>query len=494
MKNQFLRTLKDEKGAALITVYLVSVFITTAAAAAYSKSFFEMRQVEREVARIRSFAAAEAGIQNGMAQIAANGYTGFIDTTPMNAANFQAVDGLTVGSYQVTFAYPNQADWVTVTSTATVDGDTRNLEGRVFLDSNLSKYLVYANTTDFASGDNAQYGEPDLTDAYGDNIPDYPEFVPPNEIDRAAMYFTGSWTISGTSVKLYGDANAQTQINGNASSKVHGDTYSGGFTQNSSGVVTNSGVTGSLAVADGFADDIDRNVSGSITPEDYPDYHKLSAAGGGDSHKTETLIPINQTFYAANNNTPQFVGGSAQSRYLEFVSVGGGTSTQIKEYTNNTFTTLSTTYTLPSSAIVYVKGNAYVKGEIGGRVSIVSSNNIYIDGNFTYAGGQTKADVNHSTALLAKDKVYFRPKTLTVSGILYGENGASASTVFDGGQNIPSETGSKIKLRLYGNRVMNGSTNLSVYPDRVYAYDSNLKYYRPPGLPIIPTLRTVREK
>jgi hypothetical protein len=491
-----LSILRNEKGMALVSVYVASILIMGVSSAAFGKAFHEKQQIDREVARVRSFAAAEAGIQNALAQISNNAYTGFINTNTLNVGSFQNYNGtLTVGNYSVSFSYPNQADWVVVTATATVDGDTKTLEGRVFLDSNLSKYLVYADTTTFSSGTDAQYGEPDMTDTYGDGIPDYPEYVPSNEDERAALYFTNTWNISGSGVHLYGDAHAENQIDGNASSSIHGDAYVGDYTTNSSGSVTNSGVSGGVDVGDGFDDDLDRNGNGSITSADYPDYHDLTSTGDGDAHATEDLTAISHTFYATNGNTPQYVGSTSQTRYLKFVPVSDGTATQIVEYSSSSFATQVTSYTLPSSAIVYVKGNIYVKGEIGGRVSVVSSNSIYLDGNMTYAAGQTTADATHSAAFLAKDKVFFRANDLTASGILYGENSSNSSAVFDATYNTSgqSDSGSKARLRLYGNRIMKGSTNLSYYDDRVYAYDKNLKYYRPPGIPVVPSLRTVRE-
>ena len=49
-------------------------------------------------------------------------------------------------------------------------------------------------------------------------------------------------------------------------------------------------------------------------------------------------------------------------------------------------------------------------------------------------------------------------------------------------------------FRQYGNIVMNGTANTSVYQfDRAFMYDPNVKYYRPPGLPVQPVLRLVRE-
>lgn len=490
-----LSRLKNQKGVALITVYVASIMILGVSGSAFGKAFFEKLQVDREIARMRSFAAAEAGLQNSMAQISVNAFTGFINTAPLSVNNFQSYNGAAVGSYSATLSYPNQADWVTVSVTASVDGDTRTIEGRIFLESNLSKYLVYADTGTFSSGTNAQYGEPDNTDQYGDGIPDFPELVSSNEDDRAALYFTGTWDLSGTNVQLYGDAHAETRIDGNGTSEVHGDVYTGNFAQSGSGSVTASGVTGSLIVGDGFEDDADRNNNGVVNGSDYPDYHDLTTSGDGDAHAVEDLTPISHTFYATNTNTPQYVGATATSRYLKFVSTGNGTQTQIVEYTNANFTTQSATYTLPASAIVYVKGNVYVKGEIGGRVSVVSSNSIYLDGNTTYSSGQTTADSTHSAAFLAKDKVYFRANDLTASGILYGENSSNSSTVFDSDYNTSGQSspGTKTRLRLHGNRVMKGSTNLGNYEDRVYGYDQNLKYFRPPGIPVVPSLKTVRE-
>lgn len=481
--------LKNEKGVALISVYVASMFIIGVSVAAFGKAFYEMKQVDREVARIRSFAAAEAGLQSALAQIGSNAYTGFINTNTISNASFQSTAGASIGSYSVTMTYPNQADWVIVSATGTVDGDTKTVEGRVFLDSNLSKYLVYADTSTFSSGDGAQYGEPDTTGS-----PAYPELVSSVAEDRAALYFTGDWSITGAA-ELYGDANAEGGISGVSGAEVHGDVYTGDFTQSGSGAVTNDGVSGSVTIGDGFSDDTDRDNSGSVTSADSPDYHDLNSTGGGDSHKTETLTAISSTFYAANNNTSQYVGASAQNRYLKFVSSADGTYTQIYEYSSTTFTTQTATYTLPASAIVYVKGDIYIKGEIGGRVSVVSSDDIFLEGNMTYSSGQITADSTHSAAFMAKDKIFFRANTLTASGILYGENSSGDSTVFDATYNTSgaSDSGSKSSLHLSGNRIMNGSTNLSYYDDRVYGYDKNLKYFRPPGIPVVPSLRVVRE-
>jgi len=480
--------IRNEKGVALVSTAVVAILLLTISGAAFQKSFFEMRQVTRELARVRSFAGAEAGIQNALAQIGLNAYTGYINTSPLSVPNFQSVTGQTVGNYAVTVNYPNLADWIILRSSATVDGETKVLEGRVFLDSNLSKYVIYADSDNFGTGSNAVYGASDGVS---------PEGVPANENDRAALYFTGNWNLAGIDIEAFGDVHAEGIINdGSSSSIVHGDTYVSSFTQDANGNVTNSGIVGPLTITDGYADDIDRNQDGLINASDYTDRHDLTATGDGDAHKIEDIPPINHTFYQANNNIPGFAGVSPQNRFLRFETISGGAATRVVEYSDATFSTpTGSTYNLPSNAVVYVNGGAYVKGEIGGRVSVVSSDDIFFDGNVSYHNGQTTADSSHSAVFMAKDKLYFRANDLAVSGILSAENSSGTSPAYDARYNTNGayDPSSKVKLRLYGNRIIKGTTNLSIYPDRVYGYDGQLKYFRPPGLPVIPSLQTVRE-
>lgn len=486
-----LSNLKNEQGVALLTAYILAVAVTGLTAGAYGVSLAESRHVEREVQRIRSFAAAEAALQTALAQIGNQGYTGFINTNEVSIENFTDVYGETVGSFGATLSYPDQADWVVVRANGTINGETRFLEARVFLESNFSKYLVYANTSSFGSGNNATYGNHD-----GEN----PNGVPANEDDRAAMYFTGGWSASGSNVTMYGDVNTEDYVSGNSSTKVYGDIYSSDFSQSGTGAVTNDGITGSVTVDDGFSDDSDRDGDGDIDSYDYPDVHDLTSTGAGDSHKTEELVQISHDFYNQNNHTPQFVGNSAQDRYFELVANEADGHTQLVEYTNGNYTSEVATHDLPSSAIVYVKGDIYLKGEIEGRVSFVSSDDIVMTGDVTYAGGAHYADAGHSTAFLAKDKIYFAENEQEASGILYAETSSGSSKSLDAYYKLQSDgtgltTGysGKEYLRLYGNRIMNGGTNLSYYDDRVYGYDKNLRYYRPPGIPVTPDLRTVRE-
>lgn len=478
--------LKDEKGIALLSVFMFAILIVSTSAAAYAKALFEHRVVVRELARVRSFAAAEAGLQRAMFQISQNAYTGFINTTAISFPNFQAVNGSTVGSFQVTLNYPNQADWVIVQSTGIVDGDTKRIEGRIFLDSNLSKYLVYADTTTFSSGDNAQYGVPDYADANNDGVADYPQLVTENENDRAALYFTNDWNATGSGVELFGDVNAEGGITGNTTTDVNGDTYAGDCTPGSGGN-GQCGISGSIKVGDGFNDDIDRNNNGTFDAKDYLDQHALTETGDNDAHAKETLVQIDHNFYANNNNIPGY-SATTKNRYIVLQTLNNGAQTKVVEYSSASYTSQVASYNLPANAIVYVKGDMYVKGDVGGRVSFVSSDDIFFTGNVKYYNNQNYVDPAHSTAFLAKNKLYFQTSNQSVSGILYAENSSNSSVAFDASTGATKNT-----LNLYGNRILNGGSNLSAYPNRVYAYDKGLRYYRPPGIPVVASLRVVRE-
>ena len=507
-------SLKNEKGFALVSVYLVSMVIMALSASTYTRTFIESREVGREINRLQIRSAAESGLQRALAQISFNAltggiaYTGFINTAPIPSTNLNNYNGTNVvGNFSVNITYPNQADWVVVNATGTApQGESPIiLEARVFLDSNFSKYMMYANTPNLGLGDNLLLGASDGTN---------PEGVPTNGTDRNMLYYTGDLTFSGSNVNIYGDTHTQGLINGNASSWNHGDTYAGGFTTNSFGQVTNSGVSGGLRVGDGFSDDTDRNGEGTVNALDYPDYHASTANGGGDSHKTETINPLNLNFSASQaQSIPGIDGidvaryGGGNPRYFKFEPSSSGNTTRIVEYSSPSYQTQTGSRDLQSkNGIVYVNGNVFVQGEITGRVTVVSSNDIYYADNIKYAGGNSYTSASNAASFMAKNKHYFLPESLEVSGILYGERATSSSTALDATYKrgnalnnykpIYDAGASKLNghFRQYGNIVMNGTANTSVYRfDRAFMYDANAKYYRPPGLPVQPVLRLVRE-
>lgn len=498
--------LKSQQGFALISTYLVSMVILIISMAAFSSVLAESRNVERERTRARAYAAAEAGLQTALAQIgqAATAYTGFINTTPIPITNFQSVTGTDVGSFSVAISYPNQADWVILTTTATVEGETRQLEGRVFLQSNLSKYLMYANTTSIGLGNNLVLGASD-----GVN----PQGVSANANDRAALYYTNNLDFSGSNINIYGDTHAENFISGSNSNTIHGDTYVGGFTQDSQGRVTNDGINGTLTVTDGFSDDTDRDGNGTINANDYADRHDLlptaqpMTAYNQDARREEIIDQVNLTFYQANNSAvvaQRGYGTTTAERYFVFEPTADNTQTKVIVYgTLARFNTDDRAYktdefTLPASAILYNNGKAHVKGSIAGRVAVVASDDIFFDGNVRYAGNSSYCSPQHSAAFLSRDLVYFRPESLEVSGIVYADKSSSGTLAIDSDYNIngvyrPQDKASG-HFRLFGNLITDGTGNTSNYTnDRAYVYDPNLKYYRPPGLPVRPELRTVRE-
>ena len=497
MKTETRKSLKNllnnQKGAALVTVYMVSVLLSTIAGAAYSRALAQSRAADAEVNRIKSFAAAEAGLQSALSQIGTNAYTGYINTASISNSSFSSSYGNSVGTMNVSMSYPNSADWIIVTSSATVNGVTEQIEGRVFLDSNLSKYLIYANTPTLSLGTNLILGANDGTN---------PQGVSADENDRAATYHTQDLDFYGTNINVYGDVNAERLIDGSTNSTVHGDTYAGNFALNSNGTVSDDGVNGTLTVDDGFSDDTDRDGNGSITTNDYPDRHDLTSVGGGDSHKTETLDAVNTTFYKTYKDSalPSTWGTSSTTRYIELAASSDGTKTKVIEYTNSSYSTQSASYTLSNSnAIIYNNGSLYIKGGVVvGRVSVASADDIVFDGNVKYKNSASYSDSSNSAAFMAKDKVFVRPTSLEISGIVYAQRGTSTGVALDADYNTSGNYDPDAKadghFRLYGNVIINGTANTADYAnDREYVYDKNLKYFRPPGVPVRPVLRTVRE-
>ena len=494
------RKLRNQLGAALISTYIVTAIILVVSIAAYEMAFAESRHLDREIDRVQTYAAADAGLQNALAQIGLNAFTGFINTAAIGNTTLQSAFGVNIGTYSVTINYPNQADWIVLSSQATVNNETRSFEGRVFLDSNLSKYLIYTDTPSLWLGQNLVFGAHD-----GVN----PEGVPGNTDDRAATYHTGDLVFSGGNVQIYGDVHVEDDVTGNSTSTVHGDSYVGDFATNASGDVIDDGISGGLNVLDGFADDPDRNGDGFVNGSDFPDRHDLTASGAGDSHMVESLDNIDLGFYQANNSLPAFNRGygtgPTKTRYLVFEPNASGTQTEVivyrrqRDFDDDDRSKVDDQFFLPANAILYNKGDLHVKGEIAGRISVVSSDDIFFDGNIQYFGGGSYCSSAHSAAFLASDRIYLRPENLEVSGILYADRENSwGSLSIDSNYNVAGDYAPWDKysghLRIFGNLIMDGTANTSNYTtDRAFVYDPNLKYFRPPGIPVVPDMRMVRE-
>ena len=255
-----------------------------------------------------------------------------------------------------------------------------------------------------------------------------------------------------------------------------------------------------------------------INAQDYPDYHNLTPNGGGDAHKYEVVNPLNLNFYASQaRSVPGINGidvvryGGGRNRYFKFETAPSGNVTRIIEYRNAGYqgAPIGTRDLQSKNGLVYINGNVFVQGEIKGKVTVVSSKNVYYTGNVKYAGNQSKVNPNNpdAAAFFAKNQQHFLPMSVEVSGIVYAEKAFNKNNLalaifgsyklnqtFNGIVPILPREKDYGHFRHYGNIVMNGVANTSVYRyDRAYVYDPNLKYYRPPGLPVEPDIRLVRE-
>lgn len=493
---EMLRFVNNQKGAALITTYLVGAIALIFSLATFEGARSQAKNFERDINRVISYEAAESGIQAAMNQIGINSYTGSINSGTISSTTVSSTYGVGSGSYSVSISYGN-ADWVVVTSTGTSNGVTTVLEGTIFLQSTLSKYSVFI-TDATTGGSNLTLGASDGVNTRG---------VAEDPTKRAQYYYGNGYTFGGTNINIYGDFNVEGSLAGYTSgtTQIYGDAYVGSYTENSSGAVTSSGMTNTshINIGDGFsADDKDRNKDGSITSADWPDLHDLNATGLNDANKTQTLPTIDTSWYSTNNNVTAF--NTAGSRYLIFADNGTGSNTVVKNVTSTQFASYlssgtfsgspTATYSLPNKAVVYNNGSLYVAGNITGRVAVVSNNDIYFDGNVNYYGNAHYASSSNSAAFIASDQIFLRGDSLTLSGILYAQNNGNHSNAFEAGYNTSGAAdSSKSYLRFYGNTLMDGTLNTSVYSDRAWIWDSNLSKYRPPGVPVEPELRMVRE-
>lgn len=513
-----LSKLRQEKGFAIVSVSLVAFLILTLSGTTYARAFMETGQVNREVSHFQSYAAAEAGLQRALVQLGTTNafsgqgaYSGFLNLARGNSTLSTST------SYSYQFPNQNQDDWVVVQSTGTApDGTPTTLEGRIFMDSNFSKYMMYANAS-VGLGTNLRLG-------FSDGV--NPEGVPANGDARNLLYYTGNLSFSGSNVQVYGDILTERAITGSGggNSQIHGDTYSWNFNQNSFGQVSSSGVNPNIRVGDGFADDYDRDGDGMITTRDYPDYHQLTQNGGGDSKAKETVDPIDVDWYkntvqsTTGTEVIKIPGNSTQNRYLKLeVDPSNQNTTRVVEYSSATYQEPVATYSLGSktNGVIYTDSNVFVKGEVQGRITLVSNQNVYFAGDVTYAGGRHTIDATNPSAVsfFAKNKLYFVPQRVEVSGILYAdrEGGSGNSLAIDAGKTfdpyfnlvdtIQCGSGSGCvntkengHFRHYGSIVMDGGSNTSLYlNDRAYLYDPEVKNYRPPGIPVRPSLRVTRE-
>jgi hypothetical protein len=458
--------MKTNSGFVLLSTLFCTIIMSALSVIMFQRAVSEMKAIEFDIDRMRAYCSAEAGLQGAIAGLKANAYTGFI-----SSANFDERE-----------LFLDQSKVGTCSATVTmIDGDTasiqavgrginlsRALDAQVQLESIFSKYFVFSENPNFSSGSGAQYGSALRDPNTGQIMYDSngrPRCVE-DDYMRAWLYFRGDWNISGTDIKLFGNAYVENNLNVDAkqnSLDVVGDTFVGG----------NYIETGALTVDDTYDDGVDKNVMTNMEREaEFP--------------------TLQDSFYSSNSSIP--VAGVGD-RTFEFSPSLDGSYTVVKEYSSRNYNTLINTYNLPTNAIIYVNGDAYVKGSISGRVTVFATDDIHIQGSLQYNNGLDQADSDHSAAYLANDIIYFNHPDMVIDGIFYAGHTSTNAHAQDASRTLDGELdlGGKNCIVVNGNRIMKGNSFMSHYAHRLYLHDDQLRKYPPPGLPVTTMVRTVRE-
>jgi Tfp pilus assembly protein PilX len=132
----------------------------------------------------------------------------------------------------------------------------------------------------------------------------------------------------------------------------------------------------------------------------------------------------------------------------------------------------TTTYNVPANGAIYSPQTVIVSGQVHGRVTVASNNNIDIGGNISYVTpGQDVLGMIAASSVVVS---YWVPNNLTWTGATLAQSGSWASYNNDGSHGTMTFTGSTATY-------LGGS--MSMFQTRVYNYDPNLLYLPPPWFP-----------
>jgi len=132
----------------------------------------------------------------------------------------------------------------------------------------------------------------------------------------------------------------------------------------------------------------------------------------------------------------------------------------------------ATTYNVPTNGAIYSPQTVIISGQVAGRVTVASNNNIDIGGNISYVTpGQ---DVLGMIAANSVIVCYWVPNNLTWTGATLAQSGSWSSYNNDGSHGTMTFTGSTATY-------LGGS--MTMFQTRVYNYDPNLLYLPPPWFP-----------
>ncbi len=134
----------------------------------------------------------------------------------------------------------------------------------------------------------------------------------------------------------------------------------------------------------------------------------------------------------------------------------------------------ATTYTVPSNGAIYSPQTVILSGQVHGRVTVASNNNIDIGGNISYVTpGQDVLGM-----IAANDVVicHWVPNDLTWTGASLAQSGSWRSYNSDGSHGTMTYSGATAtKLGGY----------MTMFNTRIYTYDPNLLYLPPPWFPTL---------
>ncbi|MFA5779976.1 MAG: hypothetical protein WC947_07545 [Elusimicrobiota bacterium] len=396
-------------GQAMIVVLVLMLFLFPIAAAFLYVSVTEMTHTRMERRFKTATALANNVLVDLMRQFSQSFYEGHYDAESL-ARNEMFYE---VGFSTVTITADPIRHYLYIQATGKYGKDANNP---------LSDKNLYA-VVQFVS---------DLTD-YGTSVNSNFTTSASNVTYTGKMRIGGTWTISGSNIKVMGGPVFTGSISGGSGCTIYGDLYY----QTSKGAVT---VTG--------------NTYNYLPEMQWP--------------------TISSTYYSQHYN-------------YKFTS-----DKTIVFNSDQTFTVVGSTvvYSIPSSGcIIYGQNcNFDIRGTVHGRVTMCATYTtsgkgkirVY-QGNLVYANGTYSASVDDSFAALATGGITFyrTGSDMYVSGVF-----------FDGSSSNMQATGSSgKKLYIYGTR--NKNISLSGFSGGVsISYDPNLNLYPPPGLPEKPYLVT----
>ena len=199
------------------------------------------------------------------------------------------------------------------------------------------------------------------------------------------------------------------------------------------------------------------------------------------------LSSLSDILNAANNGAtppttssgPQyFANNSVAAWKLVFNANGTFTSQSCTQTSGNNVAAVAptcgaaSTYPVPTNGAIYSPQTIIISGQVQGRVTVASNNDIDIGGNISYVtpGQDVLGIVAENNVVVAQ----YAPSPMTWTGAVLAETGTWETYSQDGSHSTMNFTGSSA-TKLGG--------SFTMFNTRNYNYDSNLLFLSPPWFP-----------